>query len=840
MIHIFEDEPIINRLELTTEHFELIWTKHPKFGSLEGIEIPDTIVFLKGAPIAWYRSVNESVVKRKNEHLKVEEVAKCFLKKSKTFTYSETDPVAYFIHFLPLDGSFSLAEGVQYKITYFTKSRLENFLSKELKENTFGFLQRFVPPFQSRNCTYAYRHTYSQQYLEALVSKQNYEDKKYSMYERCTGFERSLALTEIRSVKQGDIYRRCQALSESLIRHIFESSSHTIFIRSATFHYKVGVDNKIYLLFVSNIMSSKGHLIDRAQPTCSISATAEFKSNISGHPRIQFMENIESTYISQTDDVLKNQFCYNCYQNYSLNHMIRTDLKTFIDFFEGKKKTITVASNQNNPKFLQVKDSYESKAQSYDPLRDISPKYPTTFELEPDPLIEKMNKLKNSNEQNKTRPAQIPNPIKFLYPDVSFLQYAKLKNSVKISSTFVDICQICYFELSRYCPSAGDKELMARLKMYRLNNLKGTRGLCPGVSAGRLVHGLSDEVQNNQRKRIYQKEISTKSDSLTKSQDEQLPIVRKRKAPESSNSSVNNEIRSESKRKKSSHTEIPISRIIEVTRRGVDSSKRIRRDRKRTKSLKIKEDKIWIDNKPYNNDSQPLANFFGRNPGSLNPFQSFKRKDLIDRTQFASKISHSSSFQRSTQKPPSQLQSPRQFSPEKESKDNYSSHKLSEHPEKSEAEVESQPLQQQTSRPVKQPLILTSHQPKLLAQTTTHHSKKASLHHTSLATSASLRVLLGSKLSPQALKRHNLLSPNLSQLHPPSGSRQHSLSKQSFHSLGRSLGANRDIKDHKEKMMASTDRKDIIAQPKRGLEGKARQDKDRLGSVRVGYLYEAE
>lgn len=74
-------------------------------------------------------------------------------------------------------------------------------------DSTYGFLQRFVMPFQDHNSrlvssdVYVYRYYYSKTVMEYLVCRQRIDDLRYSIYERCATFERNLALTDNRIVK---------------------------------------------------------------------------------------------------------------------------------------------------------------------------------------------------------------------------------------------------------------------------------------------------------------------------------------------------------------------------------------------------------------------------------------------------------------------------------------------------------------------------------------------------------------------------------------------------------------------------------------------------------------
>ena len=78
MLRIFNDELILDKLPLTTEHFDLLWHKHHHFDSLSGINLPDTIIYVKGQPLNWFFTKNSTVCKKRKEKISVQSIMEKF------------------------------------------------------------------------------------------------------------------------------------------------------------------------------------------------------------------------------------------------------------------------------------------------------------------------------------------------------------------------------------------------------------------------------------------------------------------------------------------------------------------------------------------------------------------------------------------------------------------------------------------------------------------------------------------------------------------------------------------------------------------------------------------
>lgn len=84
------------------------------------MNLPDTIIFLKGLPISWYWTLEDGhLTKKKKEELTSEEIIKVFCKGAVEFLdKKKNQPVGYFIYFEGIN-SYDITEGLNYKIIYF-------------------------------------------------------------------------------------------------------------------------------------------------------------------------------------------------------------------------------------------------------------------------------------------------------------------------------------------------------------------------------------------------------------------------------------------------------------------------------------------------------------------------------------------------------------------------------------------------------------------------------------------------------------------------------------------------------------------------------------------------
>ena len=472
LLHISDEDIIIDRLPLTTEYFELLSTIHKEFGPLNGVNLPETVVLVKGVPISWYHTKDDGTIhKRKKESLTNEMIIKKFCTGVKP-----TQPVAYFILFEGIN-TMDLSEGLQYKILYFFKDDLVTFLSK-MTEQTFGYLQKFVMPFQDHNSVYVYRYCYSKTVMEYLVCRQRIDDLRYSIYERCATFERNLALTDNRIVKLDVVQDIFREISKRIINHIKDSTEDSIIIRSATFHFKIDIYGKIWLLFVSSISTQPSHgQPSKGKPNNTILS-------------IKFMENISARFNQARNEVIHNYFCYNCYDYYTQSQIVRMKMSEMIKFFESKKIYLQLGLGK------RTQDLYDAKAVKYNPSDKIKQSIPANFTLH-QATGENENRLDKRSELK-----QIPNALKLVEGEITGEKYNAIKSSKVAQNRQVDICYSCYYEITKYHSMSGSA-MHGYLSMVKDKPI-GTRRLYPEINVSNAIRRDTDKDNY----KVYLREIS--------------------------------------------------------------------------------------------------------------------------------------------------------------------------------------------------------------------------------------------------------------------------------------------------------------------------------------------
>lgn len=92
--------------------------------------------------------------------------------------------------------------------------------------------------------------------------------------------------------------------------------------------------------------------------------------------KITFFENIEAKFNQEKKDLIHSLMCFNCYQHFNKNQMVRIKMHQFIGFFEAKKKYMRGGLGK------KLTDEYELKEQLFDPLSLVTEKYPLTFMID--------------------------------------------------------------------------------------------------------------------------------------------------------------------------------------------------------------------------------------------------------------------------------------------------------------------------------------------------------------------------------------------------------------------------------------------------------------------------
>lgn len=110
-----------------------------------GVHLPDTIVFARGVAIAWYWS-EDGEMKKKNK----EDLLPHLIVQSMELGLNKDMPAAYFISTNDQVSKVASSKGEEtYGIEYVRN--VERWYKEQRNEHTYGFLQKFVVPFQMKN-----------------------------------------------------------------------------------------------------------------------------------------------------------------------------------------------------------------------------------------------------------------------------------------------------------------------------------------------------------------------------------------------------------------------------------------------------------------------------------------------------------------------------------------------------------------------------------------------------------------------------------------------------------------------------------------------------------------
>ena len=213
------------------------------------IRIPQTVVYRGGFPAQWYFHSKQDgrIIKKKPQNIVIPQIFEVFGAENGS---CKTDVVAIFV------GTVGSAEGPRNQVVHFDRKKLKDFLYAEnvMKE---GFLQRFVAPeavpFDSaaRNATL---HAIWSRYdlkVEQRANKMKLDDRRHNFVEKVNIMTtRTNSMTiNCNSMLHRKIDEQCKLIAE----HIQATSSDKAEVTSITAYFKIGENNRLWLLFASSV-----------------------------------------------------------------------------------------------------------------------------------------------------------------------------------------------------------------------------------------------------------------------------------------------------------------------------------------------------------------------------------------------------------------------------------------------------------------------------------------------------------------------------------------------------------------------------------------------------------
>lgn len=223
------------------------------------------------------------------------------------------------------------------------------------------------------------------------------------------------------------------------------------------YHFKIGIDRKIWLLFISNINTLPKDGADRK-------------------------DNLQPLVVRGREDMEDNEdwgICGNCYEKKRSSEMVKTSIAGVLEMYEEMKKYRGVEEKDKLKKDAKEKELKEK----YGKLLKVQERYPTSFLLDD---ARPADAAAANAAQHDMFTRQLPNPIKLLFPQVRAEQYKTLKNSAITTTTFINICASCYVDLIKYHTASG-QGIHKYLTLQR-TKLKGTRSLYPNINLSNLIH----------------------------------------------------------------------------------------------------------------------------------------------------------------------------------------------------------------------------------------------------------------------------------------------------------------------------------------------------------------
>lgn len=262
-----ENLSTLDRDGISEEIFKLLWAKDElNFGP--NLNIPDTVIYKYGQPVAWYFTSLNGRIKRKNKQnlvsAKIEEAFNKYVLGYDVLAYFITMPSEHERSATTSsanDGRGSGAGGngndggsvvPETIIQYFDREGLQNFLYNH-KKGVNGILQRFIEPKSTHN--EVIRSIWSPKLclLERAENIHELHDHRYGMYERCVVYEGPdyyFTSAPLRGpVLSGQLQKTC----ESIVYHISEVTYGQKQVSRIVLNFKVDSRDKVWFLYSTSI-----------------------------------------------------------------------------------------------------------------------------------------------------------------------------------------------------------------------------------------------------------------------------------------------------------------------------------------------------------------------------------------------------------------------------------------------------------------------------------------------------------------------------------------------------------------------------------------------------------
>ena len=425
-------ENILDGDGASEEFFNLLWTKDElNFGP--SINIPDTIIFKYGQPIAWYFTSSNGKIKKKNRsNLMLTRMEHDFTKYAlgydviATFMSAENDPSK--------EGSL-----IHSTVEFLDRKIFSDFLYNRSKSCS-GILQRFIEPKSTKNETVRAIWSPKVCLLERVENIHQLHDQRYGLYERCITYEGPEYYSVSAPIRGPVLAGQIQKICESVVSHISEVTFGQISLCRIVLNFKVDSRDKIWLLFTTSIRStgssldrdSTKSLHDRSLVNISSAITLPNTVHLSSLPSYD-KSNKRETYVR----------CVSCSNETieSLRHPIT--YKTVIRHFDHVLHLV---------KQLQTdSDSLASSTMQWPPDPEILSAAGGVGFGCLDLLQEgDAPRPENNHDSQEADKIKIPPIIRYLHPKLTFTSYSRCRNDPLFHYKTVNVCEPCYLVYAEF------------------------------------------------------------------------------------------------------------------------------------------------------------------------------------------------------------------------------------------------------------------------------------------------------------------------------------------------------------------------------------------------------
>ncbi len=157
-------------------------------------------------------------------------------------------------------------------ISYLDEAGLRQLLTATKKPE--GVLQRFIEPLGGSQCILQAMWTPRLFLLEQRTNIHKLGDKKLPLAQRCVTYEgaefQSTTAGQISATTNEGLRRVCTAIA----RHLYYSSLGPLVVRLMTLHFKIGRDNRLYLLWAPQLRLALAQIPDRGGELVGAGTTA--------------------------------------------------------------------------------------------------------------------------------------------------------------------------------------------------------------------------------------------------------------------------------------------------------------------------------------------------------------------------------------------------------------------------------------------------------------------------------------------------------------------------------------------------------------------------------------